>query len=166
VVDSVFTVADVARVLRSVEGRYALSARGIRYYARTGMVAPTGRLKPGKAARATRLYTVVDVALLRLVCRLHRLRAHERAIWGLLIYREAELRRVLAAGTGTIAVETPAALAITSEDVAVPKPIRIEVASLMSGLPERLAAYRRRRPKLWTGLAWVDAAEAAAQVAT
>lgn len=159
--ETVFTVADVARVLRSVEGRYALTPRAIRYYARAGMVVPTGRLRPGKTSRATRLYTLVDVALLRLVCRLHRQHSHERAIWGLLVYRESALRQMLERGTGTIIVDTPAALAITSEDAAAPPPIRIAVASLAGGLAARLEAYRQRHPKLWTGLAWIDAAQAA-----
>lgn len=164
--ETVFTVSDVARVLRQLEGRYALTPRGIRYYARSGMVVPSGRMRAGKAARATRLYTIVDVALLRLVCRLHRQRVHERAIWGLLVYREAELRQMLERGTGFIVVDTPAALAITSEDSTTPKPVRLDVESLTAGLAHRLDAYRVRHPKVWTGLAWIDAAQAAQQVVT
>jgi hypothetical protein len=160
----VFTVNEVARLLRSLEGRYGLTARGIRYYARAGMVVPTGRMRAGKRARATRLYTVNDVALLRLVCRLRRQRAHERAIWGLLVYRGEELRTLLAQGSGVVTVDTPAALAITTEDPRTRKPIRIEASSLVGGLAERLARYRERNPTLWTGLAWVDAGKAAEQI--
>lgn len=163
-VETVLTVMEVARVLGALEGRFALSPRGIRYYARTGMVTPSGRLRETKTARATRLYTVTDVALLRLVCRLRRQRVHERALWGLLIYRGDELRGLLEQGMGRLEVTTPAALAITSYDPATPKPIRIEIASLVSGLAKRLAAYRLRHPELWTGLAWVDAAAAAKQM--
>jgi hypothetical protein len=156
----VLTVAEVARVLRTLEGRFALTPRGIRYYARTGMVEPSGRMARGKTARATRLYGLVDVALLRLVCRLHRQRVHERALWGLLVYRGEEVRAMLTAGSGDFVVDMPAALGIGSEDRTAPKPIRINSGSLLSGLPERLAAYRRRHPKLWTGLAWMEAAKA------
>lgn len=160
-VEIVFTVSEVARVLCALEGRFALTPRGIRYYARTGMVSPSGRMRAGRTARATGLYTLVDVALLRLVCQLHRRRVHERALWGLLVYRGDELRSLLARGRGELVVSTPAALAIGSEDPTVPRPIRIDVAPLVHGLFERLSAYRLRRPKLWTGLAWIDAAQAA-----
>jgi DNA-binding transcriptional MerR regulator len=160
----ILTVAEVARVLRTLEGRVALAPRGIRYYARTGMVEPSGRMLKGKTSRTTRLYDVVDVALLRLVCRLRRQHVHERAVWGLLVYRGDELRELLASGSGELIVDVPAALAITSEDRTPPKPICIDVASLVSGLAERLAAYRRRHPEIWTGLAWVDAAQAAKQM--
>jgi hypothetical protein len=163
-VEPVLTVAEVARILRVLEGRFALTPRGIRYYARTGMVVPTGRLTKGATARATRLYALEDLALLRLVCRLHRLRVHERALWGLLVYRGDELRALLRRGSGELIVDTPAALAIGSEDPAVSPPLRIDIASLMKGLPERVASYRARNPRVWTGLAWMDATEAAAQV--
>ena len=156
----VLTVSEVARVLRTLEGRFALTPRGIRYYARTGMVAPSGRMFIGRRARATRLYRLEDVALLRLVCRLHRQRVHERALWGLLVYRGDDLRTLLASGSGELVVNTPAALGIGSEDRTTPAPIRINIASLVSGLAERLAAYRQRHPKVWTGLAWMDAAQA------
>lgn len=152
-------------MLRALEGRFALTPRGIRYYARTGMVEPSGRMANGKTSRATRLYRPVDVALLRLVCRLHRQRVHERALWGLLVYRGDELRHLLAIGSGELVVDLPAALAIASEDRVAPKPVRINIASLVSGLAERLAAYRQRHPEIWTGLAWVDAAQAAKQIA-
>jgi hypothetical protein len=159
-VETVLTVAEVTKVLRVLEGRFALTARGIRYYGRSAMVVPSGRLRASKRARATRLYTVADVALLRLVCRLRRQRVHERAVWGLLVYRGEELRRLIAAGVGVLTVDTPAALAITSEDPTKPKPIRIDVETLVRGLEARLAAYRQRHPRVWTGLAWVPAHEA------
>jgi DNA-binding transcriptional MerR regulator len=162
--EPILTVTEVARVLRALEGRFALTPRGIRYYARTGMVEPSGRMLKGKTSRTTRLYDVVDVALLRLVCRLRRQQVHERAVWGLLVYRGDELRQLLASGSGELVVDVPAALAMTSEDRALPKPIRIHIASLVSGLAERLAAYRQRHPEIWTGLAWVDAAQAAKQL--
>jgi hypothetical protein len=162
----VLTVSEVARVLRALEGRFALTPRGIRYYARSEMAVPSGRLRASKRARATRLYTFEDIALLRLVCRLHRQHVHERAVWGLLVYRGQDLRRLITAGTGVLAVDTPAALEITSEDATAPKPIRIDVATLVQGLGERLAAYRQRHPKVWTGLAWVPAHEAARDVRT
>src|SRR4051812_28236072 len=95
-VEMVLTVSEVARVLRAFEGRFALTPRGIRYYARSGMVVPSGRLRASKTARATRLYSFEDIALLRLVCRLHRQHVHERALWGLLVYRGEELRRMIA----------------------------------------------------------------------
>jgi MerR-like DNA binding protein len=163
-VETVLTVSEVSRVLRALEGRFALTPRGIRYYARSGMVAPSGRLRAGKRARATRLYTVEDVALLRLVCRLHRQRVHERAVWGLVVYRGEELRRLIRAGEGVLAVDTPAALAITAEDPTTPKPIRVDIATLVAGLEQRLVAYRRRNPDVWTGLAWVPAHEAVREV--
>lgn len=163
-VESVYTVTEVARLLRQIEGASALSARAIRYYDRCGMVSPSGgRLKKSKTSRAARLYTTIDIALLRLVCRLRRKGVHERAAWGLLVYRGDELRRLLAQGHGDLIVETPAALAIGSEDRSTPKPIRIDVTSLLSGLAERLTAYRRRNPEVWTGLAWIPAMEAMAR---
>jgi hypothetical protein len=163
-VETVLTVTEVARVLSALEGRFALTARGIRYYARSGMVVPSGRLRAGKRARATRLYTIEDVALLRLVCRLHRQRVHERAVWGLLVYRGVELRRMIRAREGLLTIDTPAALAITAEDPTTPKPIRIDIATLVAGLEQRLVAYRQRNPDVWTGLAWVPAHEAAREV--
>jgi hypothetical protein len=159
----ILTVSEVARVLRTLEGRFALTPRGIRYHARTGMVEPSGRMTRGKTSRATRLYTVVDVALLRLVCRLRRQHVHERAVWGLLVYRGPELRELLARGSGELVVDLPAALAIGSEDGTSPKPIRIDVRTLMNGLADRLSGYRKRHPKIWTGLAWMDAARAMEQ---
>jgi len=163
-VETVLTVGEVAQVLRAVEGRFALTARGIRYYARSGMVVPSGRLRAGKRARATRLYTTEDVALLRLVCRLHRQRVHERAVWGLLVYRGQELRQLIRAEGGLLAVDTPAALAITSEDPTTPNPIYLDIATVVRGLEDRLVAYRQRNPRVWTGLAWVPAHEAVREV--
>jgi DNA-binding transcriptional MerR regulator len=163
-VETVLTVSEVAKVLRRLEGRFGLSARSIRYYARTGMVTPTGVMRESERARATRLYTTIDVALLRVVCRLQRQRVHERAIWGALVYRGDELRHLLTTQQGEFVVDIPAALAITSEDRTLPKPIHLEVTSVMSGLAERLAAFRRAEPKVWTGLARMDAADAWAEV--
>jgi hypothetical protein len=162
----VLTVSEVARVLRTLEGRFALTPRGIRYYARTGMVEPSGRMTRGKTARTTRLYGLADVALLRLVCQLRRQRAHERAVWGLLVYRGEELRALIAQGSGEFVVAIPAALGIGSEDLASPKAIRIHIASLVRGLAERMTAYRQRNPEVWTGLQWMDAAQALRQITT
>lgn len=160
VVKEIFTVAEVAEVLLSLEKTFALTPRGIRYYDRTGMVSPTGgRVKVTTRARATRLYTVADIALLRLVCRLHRRGIHERALWGLLVYRQHELRRLIACGHGELVIDTPAALAFVSTDKRTPAPIRIDVAKLLGRLTGRLAAHRRRRPWIWTGLARVPVAE-------
>ena len=153
----VLTVTEAARILRALEGRFALTPRGIRYYARTGMVQPEHRTKGGRSAR---LYSVVDLGLLRLVCRLHRQRVHERAMWGLLVYRGAELRSMLRAGRGVLAVTDTAALAAGNEGESVPKPIVVDAAAIMAGLSERIAAYRTREPEIWTGAAWVPAAEA------
>jgi hypothetical protein len=163
-VETVFTVSEVARLLRVLEGRFALTARGVRYFARTGMVVPSGRMRASSEARATRLYTAVDVALLRLVCRLRRQHVHERALWGLLVYRGDELRRMLADGRGEIVVTDRAELGIGSEDAVSPKPIHVDVSSLTHGLSERLEAFRQRRPNIWTGLAWMSANEAAEQI--
>jgi hypothetical protein len=160
-VESLFTVLDVAKILRAVEGCAALSARMIRYYARTGMVTPSaGRLRATKRARATRLYTASDIALLRLVCRLRRRGVHERALWGVLVYRGDELRARLASGDGEIVIDDRAVLRVGDESATQPAPIRVPVAPVVRGLAERLTAYRRRQPKLWTGLAWVPAADA------
>lgn len=163
-VETIFTVSEVARVLRQLEGRFAITPRGIRYYARTGMVVPSGRMTARKNARATRLYTLVDVALLRLVCQLQRQRIHERALWGFLVYRGEELRQLIAQGVGTFTVDDRAALAVGTEEGPVLRRLRIDVGSLVRGLAERLASYRRAHPNVWTGLAWVPAATAAEQV--
>lgn len=162
--ETVFTVSEVARVLRQLEGRFGLTPRGIRYYARTGMVVPSGRMTARKNARATRLYSLVDVALLRLVCQLQRQRIHERALWGLLVYRGDELRQLIQQGQGECVVTDRAALAIGDEDPSTPRRLRIDVASLLRGLEARLTTYRRVHPKVWTGLAWIDADTAREQV--
>jgi hypothetical protein len=165
-VGSILTVSEVASLLRALEGRFALTPRGIRYYARTGMVVPSRFMRRTNRARTTRLYDVIDVALLRLVCRLHRQRVHERAIWGLLVYRGDEVRLMLEAGTGEIIVTDRAALGIGSEDSTGPKPIRTDIRWLMNGLAERLAAYRRREPEIWTGLAWISADDVVKEMIT
>lgn len=56
--ETVLTVAEVACVLRAVDRRRTMTARAIRYYARTGMVEPTGRVA---GERGSRLYTLTDV---------------------------------------------------------------------------------------------------------
>jgi DNA-binding transcriptional MerR regulator len=164
VVETVFTVSEVARVLRQLEGRFALTPRGVRYYARTGMVVPSGRMTARKNARTTRLYSVVDVALLRLICQLQRQHVHERAVWGLLVYRGDELRQLIANGAGTCVVDDRAALAVGTEDRQPPRRLRIDIAFLLRGLGDRLTSYRRVHPKVWTGLAWIEASAAAEQV--
>jgi len=153
--ETVLTVAEVARVLRAVDGRHAITARTIRYYARTCMVEPTGR---AAGARGSRLYTLTDVALLRLAVRLRREGAHERAVWGLLIYRGDELRTLIASGSGTLTVADPRVLSIGAERLTA-RPVSISVASLIDGLDRRVHAYRTAHPNIWTGAAWAPASQ-------
>src|SRR5438034_871093 len=108
----VFTVTEVARMLRALEGRFALTPRGIRYYARTGMVEPSERTATGRNAR---LYIVTDVAVLRLVCQLKRRHIHERAIWGVLVYRGAEVRALIQRGQGELVFDDPVTLSVGQE---------------------------------------------------
>jgi DNA-binding transcriptional MerR regulator len=153
--ESVLTVAEVARVLRAVDGPRAMPARAVRYYARTGMVEPTGRVS---GARGSRLYTLTDVALLRLAMRLRREGVHERAVWGLLIYRSDELRSLISSGVGTLTVADPRVLSIGTEQASAHH-ISIAVASLIEGLDARVRAYRTAHPNIWTGAAWVPASQ-------
>lgn len=158
-VETVFTVSEVARVLRALEGRFALTPRGIRYYARTGMVEPSERTATGRNAR---LYRVVDIALLRLVCRLKRLHVHERAIWGLLIYRSDELRARLEEAHGELVLDDPVTLAVGVENQQ-RQPIRIPLTDFVGAVERRAHAYRTRNPDVWTGTAWIPAAVAATE---
>jgi len=153
--ETVLTVAEVARVLRAIDGRHAMTARTIRYYARTGMVEPTGR---AAGARGSRLYTLTDVALLRLAVRLRREGVHERAVWGLLIYRGNELRALIASRGGTLTMADRRVLSIGTEQPAA-RPVSISVASLLDGLDRRVHAHRTAHPNIWTGAAWVPASQ-------
>jgi DNA-binding transcriptional MerR regulator len=92
----IFTVADVVRLLERVQGRPVWMARAVRYYvARTGMVEPSHRIAGDRGAR---LYTLTDIALLRLAWLLReRYKLHERAVSGVLVYRGDEVRALLTA---------------------------------------------------------------------
>ena len=161
-VDSAFTVADVVRVLRALEGRAGgLTADAVRYYARTGMVPPSARLA---GLRGARVYTQTDLALLRLVCRLRRQGLHERALWGLLVYRGDEVRAQLSEGTGEIRVDDAAQLAVGPRGASASSPVYVSVAALLHGLAEACGRYRVARPALWTGSQWRSAALVAHQV--
>src|SRR5262252_951817 len=116
-VNPVLKVAEVAGLLSILEGRFGLTPRGIRYYARTGMMEPSARTAEGRRAR---LYTIEDVVLLRLVCRLKRLRVHERAIWGFLVYRGEELRQKIRTGTGVLVFDDPVTLSVAQESAKPP----------------------------------------------
>jgi hypothetical protein len=155
-VKSVFTVREVAQLLRRLDGRAAATERAVRYYARTGMVRPSGGRLEGD--RGARLYTLEDIALVRLIGELRK-KAHERAVWGLLVYRGAEVRQQLGSGRGAVILDDPAAMSVGDERAPTASPIRIPVALVLGGL--RLAAERLRnqRPKLWTGSAWVKPTE-------
>src|SRR5258708_4937976 len=103
----VFTVCEVAALLRAVDGREAFTARAIRYYARAGVLAPSGRAKGPQGAR---LYTLVDVGLLRLLWLLqHKWQLSARVTWALYVYRLGELRSRLEAGDGAIEISESAA---------------------------------------------------------
>src|SRR5690349_2199928 len=104
----VFTVIETAAILQRVEGRQrALSARGVRYFDRAGMLQPSARM-PGE--RGARLYTITDIAMLRLALLLrHRWKLSERAIWGVLVYRGDEVRAQVESGRGTIEINDLAA---------------------------------------------------------
>jgi DNA-binding transcriptional MerR regulator len=156
----VLTVAEVARLLRSLEGRFGLTPRGVRYYARTGMVEPSARTAEGRHAR---LYTVEDVVLLRLVCRLKRLRVHERAIWGFLVYRGDELRQKIRAGIGVLVFDDPVTLSVAQESRK-PRTITIALPDFIASVETRIAGYRQRNPEIWTGTAWIPAGELTRQV--
>jgi hypothetical protein len=179
VMHDVFTVSEGVQLLRDVEGRKGkqsdvLTARAVRYYARTGMVQPSaGRLD---GARGARLYTLTDVATLRLIWLLRSgkwsqrvgedsLRPlHERAVWGLLIYRGAEVRRILTAKLGVIAIEHLAELSPGQEQPHDRQPVRLPAAFVVEGLAAAAHRHRRNAPALWTGMVWMDATEAAQQV--
>lgn len=148
----------VAQLWRALEGRCALTPRGIRYYARTGMVEPTDRTATGRNAR---LYRVTDIVLLRLVCRLKRLHVHERAIWGLLIYRGDEIRARLEEAAGELVLDDPITLTVVQES-ATRRPIRIPLTDFVGAVERRAYAYRQRNPEVWTGAAWIPATDAAA----
>jgi len=157
-VNPVLTVAEVAKLLRMLEGRFGLTPRGIRYYARTGMVEPSARTAEGRHAR---LYTLEDVVLLRLVCRLKRLRVHERAIWGFLVYRGEELRQKIRDDrAGVLVFDDPVTLSVAQES-AKPRAITIALPDFVAAIETRIASYRQRNPELWTGTAWIPAHELA-----
>jgi len=84
IADGIFTISEVARLLRAVDGRGAFTARAIRYYARAGVMEPTARV-PG--ARGARLYALTGVALLRLLWRPRKWQLSERVTWALFVYR-------------------------------------------------------------------------------
>jgi DNA-binding transcriptional MerR regulator len=159
-VNPVLTVAEVARLLRCLEGRFGLTPRGIRYYARTGMVEPSARTVEGRHAR---LYAIEDLVLLRLVCKLKRLRVHERAIWGFLVYRGEELRQRIREGRGTLVFDDPVTLSVGQES-AKPCAITIALSGFIEAIQTRVAAYRQRNPEVWTGTAWIPAADLTRQV--
>src|SRR5262249_39410590 len=100
---------------------------------------------------------------LRLVSHLRRDRAHERAVWGLLVYQRDELRAMLAKGCGLIVVKDARLLSVGKEH---PKaqPISINVARLLRGIDAQARAYRARHPDVWIGAAWVPATRLAEQV--
>ena len=77
------------------------------------MVPPSARLAVPQGAR---VYGHADLALLRLVCRLRRQHVHERAVWGLLVYRGEDVQARLSAGTGEIRVDDAAQLAVGPQE--------------------------------------------------
>ena len=66
----------------------------------------TKALPKHEKARATRRYILADVGVLRLVVPRHRQGVHERALWGVLVYRGEGLRARLEQGCGELVVDT------------------------------------------------------------
>ena len=97
---------------------------------------------------------------MRLAVRLRREDVHERAVWGLLVYRNDELRALLEAGVGVLTIDDPRALSIGTEQPTAHR-LSIPVASLLHSLAPRIRAYRTAHPNVWTGSAWVSAARLA-----
>ena len=159
----VFTVAEVAMLLRDVDGRHAFTPRAIRYYARAGVLEPSGRVAGDRGAR---LYTLEDVAMLRLLWMLQRKwHLSERVVWALFVYRHAEFRAQLASRAGVIEILESAAVSRGAEDArTIQWPVRVPVSFVFERLQTKASALRRRRPKVWTGLGWTSPIEAAAMV--
>jgi DNA-binding transcriptional MerR regulator len=161
--DRVFTVAEVARLLKAIDGRNALTRRAIRYYDRSGMVQPSGRL-PGR--RGARLYTLIDIGLLRIAWLLRaRFQVSDRGAWAILVLQGDTLRQHLATGEGGVTVDDPTPLRSRgAEDqradrpICVSAPIRLSTAlALPPALVRHAMTLRREQPELWTGSAWVEA---------
>lgn len=151
-----FTVNEVASILRRLDGQMALSPRVIRYWDREGGI------QPSKVEGGARLYGLSDLALLRLIGRLQAA-VGPFQIRAALAYGAADLRAAIESRRATIlAVRNVVACVTTPSTVArdCPNAVHQErLDRLWDGLEDAAARWRTEHEKLWAGW-WMKPAEA------
>lgn len=160
--DPVLSIADVVAVLRRVEDARSLTPRQVRYLDAQGVVTPSGR--PTDGTNEARLYTLADVAALRLVLRVSRV--FDGPAWAVraaLLY-QPEIRQALAQPRpkGVVGVRFTSVRLYDSEararaDGALD---RVLLSELTAGLRGAVRRLRRERPDVWDGRRLVPARQA------
>ena len=163
---NVLTISEVVEVVRRLDGRRGLSvsARQLRYWDATLSL---GAKRAADGHNAARMFTLEDVAVVRLVRRLQRDGVRDRAIWALLVIAGEELRAALHRGTSRVLwVESNGRAHLLSAREAASKPPRecYPLADVVNGLPEALRQLRAGESEAWNGAAWVPVQALAASV--
>jgi hypothetical protein len=130
----------------------------IRYWDRPGGI------QPAKVEGGSRLYTLVDLALLRLVGWLHP-KVSRFQLRATLAYSGGELRTSLPVRSNTVFVMTPTTAAtLTSwprvSSTSSPLTAIVPLKDVWAGLPAAARNWRTNHPKVWAGH-WRPAHEAA-----
>lgn len=153
-----FTTAEVAELLKAVEPRSALTPRQFGRLVSDGCFIPEMRqpLKQGD----TRLYSLTDVALLRVFLRLIRGVGARWIAKACLLSKESELRDAIASGSDLMLVlEGARPSLVTRSKVPMTATCTVALADVRSGLVTAARQIRRTHPEIWTGWKHVDARE-------
>lgn len=151
------TIREVVDLVGRLDNRkgLAVTARQLRYW--DGTLA-LGAKRAADGQNAARMFTLEDVAVVRLVRRLQRDGVRDRAIWALLVIEGEELRGALHRGTSRVLwVESNGRTHLLSGREAASQPLRecYPLADVVDGLPEALRQLRAGEAEAWNGAAWV-----------
>jgi DNA-binding transcriptional MerR regulator len=163
----VFTVAEVARLLEQEDAEKPMTPRAIRYYARSGIVRPTGQF-PGN--HGSRLYTLADIGLLRTIWLLrHRLHMSDRAVWAIAVIHGEKIRQQVTEGVGSVVIEPASQMFSRGREdqrkslaIDVLDSVRLPVKLIVPpSLERRARTMRAEARQIWNGSRWFRADEAA-----
>jgi hypothetical protein len=107
------------------------------------------------------LFSLEDVALVRLIRRLQRDGVAPRAIWALLVVQGDALRRALRTPGRVLWLEQNGRAHFLSRADAASKPARecYALGDVLAGLATALRDLRAHDSNVWAGAAWVPAAD-------
>lgn len=155
------TIHEVVDLVSRLDGRGKLvvSPRQLRYW--DGALAfGAGRAAGGR--NAARTFTLVDVAVVRLVRRLQRDEVPARAIWALLLHLRDELRRAIRARSRAVLWMEPTGRAhLLAAREAASKPSRecYALAEVVAGIEDAVRTMRAGDYQVWNGAKAVSTRE-------